>query len=124
MAHVAFSVNLCSPEPVIIKRPWDQFDALKRELQYLRLRPLDDLEDLYRKQKQEWLQARLEPAFPVQITFQGNYENGKIDVTTRNIEDFGTATFKLEPEDITSVLLDDLGLFLMGGTNKLPGLLR
>jgi hypothetical protein len=60
----------------------------------------------------------------VQITFQGNYETGKIDVATRNLEDFGTATFKLEPANITPALLDDLGLFLMGGTSKPPGLLR
>lgn len=124
LAYVAFSVNLCAPEPVMVKRPRDQFDALKRELQYLRLRPLDDLEELYKKQKQEWLEARLEPAFPVQITFQGNYENGKIDVTARNLEDFGIAIFKMEPEDITPALLDDLGLFLMGGGSKLPALLR
>lgn len=124
LAFVVFGVNLCTTEAVMIKRPRDQFEALKRELQHLGLRPLDDLDELYKKQKQEWLEARLEPSFPVQITFKGNYETGKIEVATRNMEYFGAAAFKLAPEDITPALLDELGLFLMGGANKPPGLLR
>jgi serine/threonine protein kinase len=124
LAYVAFSVNLRASGPVLIKRPWDQFDAMKSELHHLRLRVLDDLEEIYKKPKQEWLQARLDPALPVQITFQGNYENGKIDVVTRNLENFGTAAFRLESEAITPVLMDEIGLFIIGRTNKLPELLR
>lgn len=123
LAYVAFSVNLRAPEPVLIKRPWDQFNALKKELHHLRLRTLDDLEEIHKKPKQEWLEARLDSALPVQITFQGNYGNGKIEVLTRNLAEFGQVAFRLEPDDITPTLLDELGLFLIGRTDKLPTLL-
>jgi hypothetical protein len=124
IAYVVLNVNLTSPEPVLIKRPWDQFDALKKELHHLRLNVLDDLEELYKKPKQEWLEARLDPTLQVQILFKGNYENSRIDVLTRNIEDLGPAAFRLEPEDITVELLDDLGLYLIGRSDKPPRILR
>jgi hypothetical protein len=124
LAHVAFSVNLRAPEPVMIKRPWDQFDALKMELQHLRLRTLEDLEVIHKKPKQEWLEAQLDSALPLQITFRGNYEHGKIDVLTRNLADFGQAAFRLEAGDISTALLDELGLFLLGRSSMPPVLLR
>jgi hypothetical protein len=124
ISYVAFSVNLMAPEPVLFKRPWGQFDALKKELQLLKIRPLDDLDQLHKKPKQEWLETHLDPALPVQISFQGNYELGKIDVLTRNLADFGQNTFRLEPANISAYVLDELGLFLIGRTDKLPGLLR
>lgn len=120
LAYVEFGVKFCSPEPVLLKRPWSQFDTIKNELHSLRLNVLDDLDEIYKKPKHEWLEARLDPALPVLIKFQGNYEHGRIDVSTRNLEDFGATNFKLEPGKITPALLDELGLFLMGGTNKLP----
>jgi hypothetical protein len=124
LAYVAFSVNLRAPEPVMLKRPWDQFDALKKELHHLRLRTLEDLEVIHKKPKQEWLEAQLDSALPVQITFKGNYENGKIDVLTRNLADFGQVAFRLEVDDISTALMDELGLFLIGRTAKPPVLLR
>lgn len=124
LAYVVFNVNLSAPEPVLIKRPWDQFDALKKELQHLRLHVLDDLDDLYRRPKQEWLQARLDPVLQVQLLFKGDYENNKIEVITRNIKDLGPLSFRLEPENITPELMDDLGLYLIGRTATLPALLH
>ena len=122
-SYVAFSVNLVSPESLMIIRPWDQFNAVKKELHNLRLVTLDDLDEIHKRPKQEWLQARLEPALPVQITFQGNYEQGKIDVLARNLQDFGRAAFRLEPDDITPLFMDELGLFLIGRSDKPPTLL-
>ena len=118
------NINLSAPEPVLLKRPWDQFDALKKELQHLRLNVLDDLYDLYKKPKQEWLEARLDPVLQLQILFKGNYETGKIDIATRNIEELGPAAVKLEPEDISLELLDELGLYLIGRSDKLPAQFR
>lgn len=123
LAYVVFNLKLGSPEPVFIKRPWDQFEALKKELQHLHLNALEDLAELYKKPKQEWLQAQLDPVLQVQILFKGNYEKGKIDIATRNIEELGSAAFKLEPEDISSDFLDELGLFLLERTDKLPAIL-
>lgn len=124
LAYVELGVKLFAPEPVLVRRPWSQFDALKRELQTLRLRPLDDLDEIYKKPKQEWLEARLDPALPVNVRFDGNYEHDVIDVRMSNLEDFGTVNIRLKPDEVTPSLLDGLGLFLIGGTNKLPAALR
>lgn len=121
--HVAFSVNQLAPEPVLFKRPWGQFDALKKELQLLKIQTLDDLDEI-RRPKQEWLETRLDPALPVQIVFQGNYDLGKVDILTRNLADFGQAAFRLAPEEMSGALLDELGLFLIGRADKPPVLLR
>lgn len=124
IAYVVLNVNLSAPEPVMLKRPWDQFEALKKELQHLRLNVLDDLHDLYKKPQQEWLQARLDPVLQLQLLFKGNYENGKIDIATHNIEELGPAAYRLEPEDISPKFLDELGLFLIERSDKLPAQFR
>jgi hypothetical protein len=123
LSYVAFSVSLLSPEPLMVIRPWNQFDALKKELHHLRLRTLDDLDEIHKSQKQEWLQARLDPALPLQIVFKGNYDTGKIEVLAINLQYFGRSAFKLDPADITTELLDGLGLYLIGRCDTPPALL-
>ena len=66
----------------------------------------------------------LAPDFPVQLQFRGSYGEDCIDVHAVNLEAFGDINFKLKVEDVTSALLDDLGLFLLGSTDKLPEALR
>ncbi len=122
--HVTFSVNLCAPEPVLLKRPWGPLETLKKELHHLRLRVIDDLETANKKPKQEWLEAQLAPDFPMQVRFQGNYNESNIDVMCRNLEAFGIAAYKLAPDDVTPAFLDDFGLFLLGRSDKLPAQLR
>jgi serine/threonine protein kinase len=120
MDYVTFSVNLFAPQPVPLKRPWVPIETLKKELQHLRLRLLDEVETVNNKTRQEWLEAQLAPDFPVQIRFQGNYNDTNIDVTCRNLEAFGVVASKLEPEDVTPAFLDSLGFFLLGRSDKLP----
>ena len=120
LGHIMFSVNLYAPEPVLVTRPWTQHEILKKELHSLRLRVLDELDLDIKKTKQEWLQVRLAPDFPVQIKFQGNYDEYYIDVLSRNIETFGIAVFRLKPEAVTPGMLDDLGSFLIGRKDRLP----
>ena len=124
LSHVAFSVNFVAPQPVLLKRPWGQFEAVKKELQHLKLKPLDDLEAIYKNPQQEWLETRLDPALPVQIVFQGSYELGMVEVMTRNLADFGQTAFRLQPEVLSQAVLDELGLFLLGRVEQLPPLLR
>lgn len=124
LSHVAFSVNLQAPEPVLLKRPWEQFEALVKELNHLKIRALDDLHAIYKRPQQEWLETRLDPALPVQIMFHGSYETGRIEILTRNLADFGQTAFSLEPVQISQALLDELGLYLIGRTDKLPVLLN
>lgn len=122
--YVIFSVNLCAPEPVLLKRPWGPIETLKKELHQLRLRVIEDSETDNKKPKQEWLEAKLAADFPVQIKFQGNYTESNIEVMCRNVGAFGVVAYKLEPDDVTSAFLDDLGLFLLGRSDKLPVQLR
>lgn len=124
LSYVTFSVNLTAPEPVLLKRPWSQYEAVVKELNHLKISSLDDLHAIHKRPQQEWLEARLDPALPVNILFRGNYELGKIDVLTRNLEDFGQTSFRLEPAEISSALLDELGMFLIARTDKLPAILQ
>ncbi len=123
LAHVTFSVNYCAPESVLATRPWDQLEALKAELNSLKLKALDESELDSKRPKQEWLQVRLAPEFPVHLRFQANYDKGHIDVMSRNLLAFGINAFKLQPEDVTSALLDDLGRILLSRADKLPSAL-
>lgn len=123
LAHVTFSVNYCTPESVLVTRPWDQLEALKAELSSLKLKALDESELDSKRPKQEWLQVRLAPEFPVHLRFQANYDKGHIDVMSRNLLAFGISAFKLQPEDVTSALLDDLGRILLSRADKLPSAL-
>lgn len=123
-SYVAFSVNLLSPDPVLLKRPWAQFEALVKELNHFKISTLDDLHAIHKRQKHEWLEARLDPALPVQILFRGNYALGKIDVLTRNLEDFGQTAFRLQPAEISPALLDELGMFLIARSDNLPAIIR
>ena len=122
--YVVFSIRLCAPAPVLVMRPRDMLEALKEKLDKLKLRVLDDLELLGKGPQQEWVQVRLAPDFPVQLQFKGNYDENCIDVQTLNIETFGFVAFKLKLEDVTPRLMDDIGLFLLGRTDKLPEALR
>ena len=121
--HVTFSVHLHAPEPVIVRRRWDQLQTLKTELRILHLRALDDL-DVVGEAKQEWYELRLAPDIPVLMLFQGNFSEGRIDVLTSNFDGFGIAAFEIELEDVAPKLLDGVGRFLIGRSNVLPLPLR
>jgi len=124
MDYVTISVNLCAPEPVQFKRPWGAIETLKKELYQLRLRVIEDKETTNKKPKQEWLDAQLAPDFPMQIRFQGNYNENRIDVMCRNVGAFGVAAYKLAPDDADAAFLDSLGLYLLGRSDKLPAQLQ
>jgi len=124
MDYAVFSVNLCAPEPVLLKRPWGSLDTLKNELSHLRLHLMEEPDADKKKLKQEWLETQLAPDFPVQIKFQGDYNESSINVMSRNLEDFGVVAYKLVPDEATQAFLDSLGLFLIGRSNQLPAQLR
>jgi hypothetical protein len=120
LAHATLSVNYCAPEPVLVTRPWDQLEALKAELNNLKLQAIDEAELDSKRPKQEWLQVRLAPEFPVHLRFLANYDKGHIDVLSRNLLAFGIKSFRLQAEDVTSAMLDDLGRVLLSRTDSLP----
>lgn len=121
MDHVSFHLRLTAAGPVTVTRRWNQLDTLKKELHAFGLRALEDLDMLMRnKPQQEFFLTRLAPDFLVKIKFHGNYSEGLIDVQCSNLDGFGAASFKLNPEAVTSKLLDDFGCFLIGRTDTLP----
>jgi hypothetical protein len=120
IAYVTFSVNYQAPEPLVVMRPWSQVEALKVELENLRLGILDKAELDGKRPKQEWLQVHLSPDLPVFLKFQANYEQGYIDVLSLNLLSFGISSFRLNEDDVRAPLLDDLGRVLLGRTDKLP----
>lgn len=122
--YIFISIRLSAPAPVVISRPRDMLDMLKGQLGKLKLRALDDLEELGKGPQEDWVQVRLSPDFPVQIQFKGNYAEGCIDVHTLNLEAFGSVSFKLEVGDVTQELMDGIGFFLLGRADKLPEALR
>lgn len=124
LAHTTFSVNYCAPEPVLVTRPWDQLESLKAELNNLKLQPLDEAELDSKRPKQEWLQVRLSPEFPVHLRFLANYDKGHIDVLSRNLLAFGIKSFRLQADDVTSAMLDDLGRVLLSRSDTLPAALQ
>ncbi len=122
--HVLFRVTLTAPEPVPVTRRWTQMDALKNELGICALRTVDDLDMLFRNRgREDIFNAYLAPAFVLKMRFHGNYREGKIDLACNNLKGFGLTSFRLQPEDISPALLDDLGRYLIGRSNRLPALL-
>lgn len=119
--HVSFSCRMSAPSPVLITRRWNQLEILKKELDIFGLRALEDLDMLVRiKTQQETFSASLAPDFLIKIKFQGNYNEGLIDISCNNFDGFGVTTFKLNPEWVTQELLDDIGRFLLGRLDDLP----
>jgi hypothetical protein len=117
--YVVFRVDLHGAAPVTVTRRWDQMAALRKELQLLDLRPMDEPTG---EGNLPAGQARLRLAadFPVQATFRANYAGNRIDLLTRNLEGFGIAAFTCTAADVTQTFLDDLGRYLLARTYRLP----
>ncbi len=123
--HVSFRVRLTAPNPVIVKRRWNEVERLKKELDIFGLRTLDDLDEAVRgKPKQEFFEVPLAPDFLMRIQFQGNYDTGKIDLLCNNFDGFGVASYMLDPQAVNQQLLDEIGRFLIGRKDSLPLLLN
>ncbi len=119
--HVYLQVRLAAPEPVVLSRRWEQFEETKKELGAFGLKPLEDMDDLWRGRAQkEALQVRLDPGFLIRMRFQGNYEDGSIDLGFNNLQGFGALKGKLKPELLQNTLFDEIGRFLMGRAPALP----
>jgi len=124
IAYVTFTVNYRAPEPLVVTRPWNQLEALKVELENLRLGVLDKAELDGKRPKQEWLQVHLSQDLPVFLRFQANYDQGHIDVVSLNLISFGISSFRLNEEDVRAPLLDEIGRVLLSRTDKLPSELK
>ena len=119
--HVSFQVRLTVPRPVILDRRWERFDETKKELHAFGLKPVEDLDDLWRNRSQKvTFQVGLEPEVLIRMHFQGNYEDGNIDLGFNNLEGFGAMKGRLKSELLQTGLFDEIGRFLMGRSHSLP----
>jgi hypothetical protein len=119
MDYVTLTVRLAASAPVQVVRRWDQMEQLRKEMHILDLRPAEGM-DLDAKPDKENVHIALAADFPVQVTFRANYRKGRVDLLTRNLDDFGIAAFVCDAADINQQLLDDLGRFLLDRIDKLP----
>lgn len=120
---VAFRVRLAAPAPVTVTVGWNKLDAFKKDMHLLDLRTAEGM-DLDGVVEGGELVMHLAADFPVQITFGANYDSGRVDVLSRNLEGFGIAAFTCNPDDVTQEFLDDLGRFLLARSNSLPAALH
>lgn len=120
---VAFRVRLAAPAPVTVKVGWNALDSFKKDMHLLDLRTAEGL-DLDGVVEDGERVMHLAADFPVQVTFGANYESGRIDVLSRNLDGFGIAAFTCTPDDVTQDFLDGLGRFLLARSNSLPAALH
>ncbi|HEY6094351.1 MAG TPA: serine/threonine-protein kinase [Gallionellaceae bacterium] len=120
LSYVSFGITLCNTTDVMVVRPWNQLEALLRELQNLKLKVLNENDLNFRLARHESIQALLNPCLSVLIEFTANYDNNTIDVRSLNFGLFGNERFALAADSVTPVMLDELGLFLLARSNQLP----
>lgn len=120
---VAFRVRLAAPAPISVTVAWNKLDELKKEMHVVDLRTAEgmDLDGIVDKDQRI---VRLAPDFPVQITLAANYESGRVDILSRNLERFGISAFVCAPEDVTQDFLDELGRYLLSRSDSLPAKLQ
>ena len=122
--HVSMRVKLSATSPLLVKRRWNELDKLKTELDDLGLSVSEDMNTQVRKQpQQDFFQIELTPDILMRIQFRGEYDTGKIDILSNNFDGFGLAAYSLDPTDVSQTLLDEVGRFLIGRTDKLPEIL-
>lgn len=122
--HVLLRIRLTNTAPVTFKRRWHQIGTLKKELHATGLLALNELDTLLGDHpQQEFFHVELKPDFQIRMHFQGNFKTGAIDLHCTNLEDFGTSSFTLAPEEVSPQLLDELGRFLIGRKHEIPELL-
>jgi serine/threonine protein kinase len=124
LSNVVIGYSLHAPQPVVVKWRRDQMESLREELRKFKLRALDSLDAINQMPGQEPVAVLLAPDFPVQLRFQGNYDQYCIDVTALNFEAFGTVRFRLEATSITPELMDQIGLYILGRSNVIPALFQ
>lgn len=120
---VSFRVRLVAPAPLTVTVGWNRLAAFKKDMDILDLRTAEGMDHDGTVEQGE-LVMRLAPDFPVQLTFGANYESGRVDVLSRNLEGFGIAAFTCAPDDVTQDFLDGLGRYLLARDNHLPAALR
>lgn len=119
--HVAFQVRLAVQGPVTLVRRWELFEEVKKDLQAFGLKPMEDLHDLWRNRSQKvTFQVGIEPELMVRMRFQGNYEDGTIDLDCNNLDGFGLMKGKLMPNLLRPGLFDEVGRFLLGRVASVP----
>jgi hypothetical protein len=121
--NVAFRVYLMAPAPVSVTVRWNKLKSFRKDMHILDLATADGLE-VNESVEEGDVTLQLSPRFPLQVTFRANYESGRIDILSRNLDGFGIAAFACAPDEITQEFLDGIGRFLLARSHTLPAALR
>ena len=127
MDYVLLKINLCATvsalpkatETGALKAP-STFGRFKKGFDFLAKRVIGDAGATDKKPEPEPFKGHPAPDIFTQIKFQGNYTEYNINIQSRNMESYGDSAYKLEINDVTPELLDSLGIFLLGRSDKLP----
>jgi hypothetical protein len=120
--HAYFQVRLTAPAPVETSRRWEKFGEFKDEVQAFGLKPMRDLEDMWRERNQQpMLNVTLEPEFILWIRWSGNYSDGTVEIQASNLDGFGRMKGRMAAESLQTATCEEIGRFLMGRVSALPG---
>ncbi len=123
--YVFFQVKMSVPAPVTISRRWEQFEVTRKDLNAFGLKSQIDMHDLWRNRTATPLfHVTLEPELLIQLRFQANYTEGRVELECNNVEGFGLSKGKLTPELLQTSLLEEVGRYLMGRANKMPEVMQ
>ncbi len=123
--YVFFQVKMSVPSPVTISRRWEQFEVTRKDINGYGLKPSVDMHDLWRNRTSTPLfQVTLEPELLIRMHFQANYTEGRVELEGHNLEGFGASKAKLTPELLQTSLLEEMGRYLMGRSNRMPEVMQ
>jgi len=113
--HVFFQARLNMTETVVLTRRWDQFDGIKKELQMFGLKTVEDMDEVWRSRPQkDTFQVSLAPEIFIRMNFQGNYEDGNLELRFNNFSGLGLMKGQIESDTLKQATLDEIGRYLMG----------
>jgi len=122
--QVTLHFRLSADKQIRVLRESPASDRLKQHLQDNRIEF-----DAHESRNEKGAVGATNFVFPCRVrawlVLDGDFENGKIRLSTRNVERFGITEHTLEPDAVTDNALDELAAFILGEANRIgPLLLR
>lgn len=60
----------------------------------------------------------IQPEIKAGLLFEADYDNGKLQLRTRNVQRFGSATYDVPPSAINEQTLEEIALLVLGQSNQ------
>lgn len=108
-----------STQPLIVTQAAAGADALRKDLQLLNLKVLDESR-FEVGQKTAGIRFSIDGVVPLQLNFSSDLKNGLLVLRCRNLCGLGLAAYVITPEAITRRALDGVGRCLIGKAKQMP----